>query len=602
MRDSGQSHANRNGVSAALRSPVLGSGYEAGEAAAVETRRVGSRYPRAVEGGLRTELRPMLVGDIVGQFFVPGYQRGYRWGSDEVTRLLDDIRESSGRKYFLQPVVAKRRDDGKWELVDGQQRLTTLLLILRYIHEHLPTVHPKYSLEYETRPGSADYLDCPAAEQSQDNIDFFHIFGAFSRIREWFESHDDVTLEAINFYKYLSESVYIIWYEAPADVESTTLFTRLNVGRIPLTDAELVKALLLTRASELKREREIAAQWDTIERDLRVPELWAFVTGKPSQEATHITLLLDTLAGWPKGRQRPLFHTFETLRPMIESAAQDTWNKVVALHSLIMGWYDNRDLFHKIGYLIARGRTFDELVALSQDCTKRKFEARLDTWIRADLSLKASDLAELRYGNTKTAAILLLMNVETVRSMTLSAERFSFKEHAAQRWSIEHIHAQNAEQLNRAAQWVEWLRLHRDALAGLPAITTADRADLTERINTAIGDISAEAFAPLEEELTTLFSLAGESEDVDAIANLALLASDDNSALSNSAFEVKRRSVLDRDRLGSYIPVCTRNVFLKYYTDAEGQQIHYWGQHDRDGYHAAMRQHVGPYLLDEDAT
>jgi hypothetical protein len=194
------------------------------------------------------------------------------------------------------------------------------------------------------------------------------------------------------------------------------------------------------------------------------------------------------------------------------------------------------------------------------------------------------------------------MNVETVRSVTLSAERFSFKEHAARRWSIEHIHAQNAEQLNRAAQWAEWLRLHRDALAGLPAISQADRADLTERINTAIGDISAEAFAPLEEELTTLFSLAGEGEDVDAIANLALLASGDNSALSNSVFEVKRRSVLDRDRLGSYIPVCTRNVFLKYYTDAEGQQIHYWGQHDRDGYLAAMRQHVGPYLLDEDAT
>jgi hypothetical protein len=567
-----------------------------------DTRRVGCRYPRAVEGGLRTELRPMLVGDIVGQFFVPGYQRGYRWGRDEVIRLLDDIRESSGRKYFLQPVVAKRRDDGKWELVDGQQRLTTLLLILRYIHEHLPTVRPRYSLEYETRPGSADYLDHPAAERSQDNIDFFHIFGAFSRIREWFESHDNVTLEAINFYKYLSESVYIIWYEAPADVESTTLFTRLNVGRIPLTDAELIKALLLTRASELKREREIAAQWDTIERDLRVPELWAFVTGKSGQEATHITLLLDTLAVWPKGRQRPQFHTFETLRPMIESAAQDTWNEVVALYSLIMGWFDTRDLFHKIGYLIARGRTFDELVALSQNCTKREFEARLNTWIRADLSLKDSDLAELRYGNTKTAAVLLLMNVETVRSMTLSAERFSFKEYAAQVWSIEHIHAQNAEQLNRAAQWVDWLRLHRDALTGLPAISEAARADLAERINIAIGDISAEAFAPLEQELTTLFSLAGESGDVDAIANLALLANGDNSALSNSVFEVKRRSVLARDRLGSYIPVCTRNVFLKYYTDAEGQQIHFWGQHDRDGYLAAIRQYVGPYLLEEDAT
>lgn len=547
----------------------------------------------------RTDLRPVLVGDIVGEFYVPGYQRGYRWGRDEVTRLLDDISGSEGRRYFLQPVVVKRRDDGKWELVDGQQRLTTLLLVLRYIHQHLPTVNPKYSLEYETRAGSAGYLERPAEEQSQDNIDFFHIFGAFSCIREWFEGRDNVTLEAINFYKYLSESVYVIWYEAPADVESTTLFTRLNVGRIPLTDAELVKALLLTRASSLRREREIAAQWDMIERDLRVPELWAFVTGRPSQEATHITLLLDALALWPKGKQRPLFHTFETLRPMIVGAAQDTWNKVVALHSLVMGWYDNRDLFHKIGYLIARGRTFHELVALSQDRTKREFEARLDAWIRADLSLKGSDLAELRYRGGKTAAVLLLMNVETVRSMKLSSERFSFREHAAQQWSIEHIHAQNAEELNRAAQWTEWLRLHRDALAGLPDLSQEDRADLTTRIDAAIGDISAETFEPLERELAALFTVAGDSADVDAIANLALLASEDNSALSNSVFEVKRRSVLERDRLGSYIPVCTRNVFLKYYTDAEGQQIHYWGQHDRDGYLAAMRHHVGPYLLAE---
>lgn len=549
-----------------------------------------------------SDLRPVLVGDIAGKFLVPAYQRGYRWGRDEVTRLLDDITASDGRKYFLQPVVVKRRDEARWELVDGQQRLTTLLLILRYIHQHLPTVSPNYSLEYETRPGSAGYLQSPAAEQSKDNIDFFHIFGAFACIREWFEGRDNVALSAINFYKFLSESVYVIWYEAPADVDSTTLFTRLNVGRIPLTDAELVKALLLTRASGLRREREIAAQWDTIERDLRIPELWAFVTGRSSQEATHITLLLDTLAVWPKGRQRPLFHTFETLRPMIEVAVQDTWNKVVALHSLVMGWYDNRDLFHKIGYLTARGRTFLELAALSQDCTKREFEARLDAWIRTDLSLKVSDLSELRYGGKTTEAVLLLMNVETVRSMKLSSERFSFREHAGQSWSIEHIHAQNAEQLNRAAQWTEWLRLHRDALAGLPGLSKEDRVELAARIDAAIADISADTFTPLERELATLFTAAGDSGDVDAISNLALLASEDNSALSNSVFEVKRRSVLERDRLGSYIPICTRNVFLKYYTDAEGQQIHYWGQHDRDGYLEAMRRHVGPYLLADQAV
>ncbi len=117
-------------------------------------------------------------------------------------------------------------------------------------------------------------------------------------------------------------------------------------------------------------------------------------------------------------------------------------------------------------------------------------------------------------------------------------------------------------------------------------------------------DISEEAFRPLERELTELFTKAGDSDndEVDSIANLALLGGGDNSALSNSVFEVKRREILRLDREGSYIPVSTRNVFLKYYTGAEGQQMHFWGQHDREGYIAALKDVLDPYLLEEDVS
>lgn len=256
-----------------MRQP--GPGPHTGNRGCAPTRTVSWRGGEKIS----TNLRPKLVGDIAGEFFVPSYQRGYRWGRDEVGRLLNDIRDSAGNKYFLQPVVVKRRDDRKWELVDGQQRLTTLSLVLRYIRRHLPAAAMNYSLEYETRASSAQYLQDPTREDSESNIDFFHIFRAFECIRDWFEGQGNPTLTAINFYKYLSESVYVIWYEAPPEVESTTLFTRLNIGRIPLTDAELVKALVLTRSYRADRDREIAAQWDSIERDLRTPEVWAFVTG-----------------------------------------------------------------------------------------------------------------------------------------------------------------------------------------------------------------------------------------------------------------------------------------------------------------------------------
>lgn len=74
-------------------------------------------------------LEPRAVGDVTGAFFVPGYQRRYRWGPDEVDRLLADIWESNGEPYYLQPVVVEQMADGRWELIDGQQRFTTLYLI-----------------------------------------------------------------------------------------------------------------------------------------------------------------------------------------------------------------------------------------------------------------------------------------------------------------------------------------------------------------------------------------------------------------------------------------------------------------------------------------
>lgn len=82
------------------------------------------------------------IGEISGEFFVPAYQRGYRWTVDDVTRLLDDIEQSlnqhKDKPYTLQPIVVRRRSSGElmnpdtnqhWELIDGQQRLTTIYLI-----------------------------------------------------------------------------------------------------------------------------------------------------------------------------------------------------------------------------------------------------------------------------------------------------------------------------------------------------------------------------------------------------------------------------------------------------------------------------------------
>ena len=103
-----------------------------------------------------------------------------------------------------------------------------------------------------------------------------------------------------------------------------------------------------------------------------------------------------------------------------------------------------------------------------------------------------------------------------------------------------------------------------------PTSTRSDRASILGRIDEVLStEVTQQSFSALEKELTAVFSPADEPDngDVDSIANLALLDHRDNAALSNSVFEVKRRDIIRRDKAGSYIPACTRNVFLKYYTE-----------------------------------
>lgn len=564
----------------------------------------------------------MLVGDIDGGFFVPAYQRGYRWGVDEVRCLLEDVSQSGEKDYYLQPVVVKRQGQ-EWELIDGQQRLTTLFLILQYLkNAGLKATGAAYSMRYATREGSAAYLLNPEPDPDyiKSNIDYFHINQAYTTIAAWFdEKGSRKEYAAGKFYTALFERVYVFWYEAPDDVDGTALFTRLNIGRIPLTDAELVKALLLSRSGggqeQSDRRHAISAEWDSIERGLRIPEVWAFVTARAHEGPTHIDLLLDAVADRElrKSRQavpstvhRPPFLTFETLRPRIEASAesaQAVWAEVADLFNLVQGWYDDLGLFHKIGYLVATGHSFAAIVDASEGLAKTGFETMLKGKIRDRLSLASEDLTELSYdtrsGYTRISDALLLMNVETVSAMTGSSERYSFRAHAAGAWSLEHIHAQSAERLTKADQWSSWLIYHRDALRGLPGMDEAIRVQLTAEIDAALDDISAGKFQALETKLAPIFAPDDNATDeaTHSIWNLALLGVRDNSALNNSAFEVKRRMILRLDKCGSYIPVCTRNVFLKYYSESANVQLHCWSQRDREAYLREIKAVLSPYLL-----
>jgi hypothetical protein len=570
-----------------------------------------------------TPLTHKTIGAIRGEFYVPGYQRGYRWTPDDVNHLLTDIAESKGEGYSLQPVVVKlhqpgrTESDAQWELIDGQQRLTTLYLILRYMRDELKQgIGAPYSLRYETRDGSREYLDTLDESQYLRNIDYFHMYTAYQAIDAWFAQHGDLHQRnhvAATLHGYLFNSVRVIWYEAPPHMEAIPLFTRLNVGRIPLTDAELVKAALLSgvRIESPERAHEIAAQWDGIERDLHHPDIWAFVAGLGNDAGnerypTRISLLLDALADGvkPSAGRRPRYHTFDSLLPLIEHNLSAFWADVVALHAQVLGWYELPKIYNKIGFLVATGQSFGKLALEARDRKKSQFEQFLLDRMRTHIDIGADALDELSYeengGRRALMSLLLLMNVETSSRANL---RFPFARHIGQSWSLEHIHAQNADQLNKAEQWKTWLETHQQALRAMATPQNADAiAKLDAAMTAAIGEIdrgkagsfSGAKFIALSK---SVLELLGQDMETDhTIRNLALLSSSDNSRLSNSVFEVKRQMILELDRKGEYVPCCTRNVFLKYYADADAQQPHFWSERDKRSYTHEIRTILQPYL------
>jgi hypothetical protein len=570
------------------------------------------------------------IGDIRGDFFVPAYQRGYRWDSNDVGRLLDDIWASKGTDYSLQPIVVKldtqgeTESDNVWELIDGQQRLTTLYLILNYMEKETKCgLGAPYSLRYETRLSSEDYLITLEETKHKENIDFFHLYQAYCCIDEWFKQHGDKfarnkvankTLDCLNNF------VRVIWYEAPDGTDSTALFTRLNVGRIPLTDAELIKAALLSKvhSDSTDRAHEIAAQWDNIERDLHHKDIWAFVGGLNASKGvekypTRISLLLDTLAdeqNKPAGK-RPRYHTFDTLRGEIESNYLEFWKKVVTLHAQILGWVEQPKFYNKIGFLITSGKSFGEFaikVGEKNSKTKNKmkkseFDKFLDDKIREHINIKDADLEELSYekhtDKEKLLKILLLMNVETTSQ---SGQRFSFSRHIEQEWSLEHIHAQNAEGLTKEDQWKTWLSTHKMALDAVASDSNQQEIKgVQSDIDATLLEIDAGQAGSFREKFNTLsqrvLKLLNKDTTPDhSIRNMALLSRNDNSRLSNSVFEVKRQMILELDRKGSYVPVCTRNVFLKYYAEADALHPHFWSDKDKESYIKEIREKLSPYF------
>lgn len=558
------------------------------------------------------------IGQIKGNFFVPDYQRGYRWTCSQVEALLNDIWDSSERKeetYCLQPIVIKKlNEDNKYELIDGQQRFTTILILLNYIKRRNLPIDILFELEYQTRGKTKDFLNNINEKQANDNIDFFHIFEADKSIDNWLNNKfngdfNQITYSLFKLIEFLLNHVKVIWYEVGEEEDSIALFTRLNIGKIGLTNAELVRALLLKRISnehdEDKKQVEMSIQWDNIEKELRGEnnELWSFITKKlPESYPTRIEILFEMMSGIKDSERRDYdtFYWFE--KEIKEKGVDKVWLNIQHDFLQIKEWYIDNEFYHKIGYLISSGdKTINEIFELAKGKRKSEFRSELDVFIAESINFKMEEdetYRDLSYENDKwkISRILLLFNIQSIIQEG-AYQRFPFSKYNSSEWSLEHIHAQQSQGLNNNKLQVEWIEMHINSIKSVSHEEA--NQDLIKEMEFIVqnGDVeNRNVFDRIFNDVCNALSEDGDNDYIHTLSNMALLTRNDNAALNNSTFDVKRNMIVEMDQRGAFIPYCTKMVFLKYYTPSNENQVHFWGKNDRDAYIEAMSNVLHPYL------
>ena len=573
------------------------------------------------------------VRDIIDKkinFNMPAYQRGYRWDKINVTDLLDDLLEfmqdgSSGKFYCLQPLVVRKTDKNQYNIIDGQQRLTTIFIILKYLENLLKeenSIDEIYTLSYETRKDSKDFLQnivSKTQDESYQNMDYFCMYQAYKAVENWFgekiKEKKTTKRKMLEIFTNSEDEKHIefIWYEIADSEEEVKIFARLNSGKIPLTNAELIKALFLNvrnftkecSANEIiTKQIEISKEWDEIEYALQDDEFFKFLT--KNDYPTRIELLFEILS---KVKNTEL-DRYAIYRDFAKKAKEkggllhlanrkkgkedDLWGDIKKIFLTFKFWFKDSEYYHLVGFLVASGLSnimtlYNEfesgawLKTESETKTKSGFKDSLKEKIKID----TANIGELNYIDNRKELenILLLFNIATIINSKGSYTRFSFNEYNGKKWSLEHIHAQNDKGLKDKKAQDAWLENSKKYI---------DESDLKEKIANFINGNENSRFDELQMEILNEF---GDKEllNMHGIGNLALLTAENNSSLSNGLFVDKRAKIIEMDKNGEFIPICTKNVFLKYYSK-ELSNVYFWSKDDQEDYKGSIIETLEIFL------
>ena len=521
-------------------------------------------------------------------------------------------------------------NENKWEIIDGQQRLTTIFLILKYLGKEY------YSLSYKIRQNTEDFFnneindiiknlkdnkykkelelfnDMKNKNNNYDKQDIYYICRALFTIYNWFnKNYKDKPIE--EFIEKL-ESVYFYKHEIKTNIKGETIFSNLNSGRVPLTDIELIKADFIINISKIEtkgnkneilineKRSNIGRLWDEMESWLAQDEVWYWIAPK-NNSVNKLSLLFGLCSELKEGKniyEKYYNYVYDKNLKCDYSKIKTIWEILKNYYYTIKDWYLDNDLYHLIGIIVSFGININKFIENNSNIkNKNELKNELKNEIirhlkltNKDNKLKFGDIdyLELDYNNDKVNKIFTLLNcLEGYNNKDNRFNehfRYRFDIHNKYKWSIEHIIPRNPKKDTILDYFNDIIKiLYNEQNEELEKIKGEIKEKLNEpkykEFNGSIEKLKLSNNDKLKEEFIEDFN---NIININNIGNLALLGIDTNSSLKNKIFKEKRNILLKFiSNEGKFIPPLTLKVFSKTFDGANGEEM-YWTHEDFNKY------------------
>jgi len=574
----------------------------------------------------------VLETNNVSKYYIAPYQRGYKWSSesryDQVPQMLIDIYEAYKRKtpeYYLQYITLMKRninDALVFEIIDGQQRLTTLSILFYCISykgygENIALDKMAYS-RYESKNIFSDVmndiqsvLDGVRQVKHTDTQDKYYMETSALCIISFLETLNNNN-ELQNYLEYFEQNVMLIVNIESEFVKPENVFSNLNDNKVALTNAELIKGLLLTigvdyknHNNQRKHYKEILDQraimgrmWDEIFAWIEQPKVCRYFFGDETKGMEHLLSLIKLSS--PKIKDECLstfLNNIETVKFKSNFLLFDCFNEAIStntdarniitelkhIYRTLHDIYNNMDdtlLYNMLGYVFFSKKPMsieERKSILKQLLLKSKLEkinflkSQIRYRIPSMRDLKNTALKndsepyqELKYTSTNDKLTNLLLSFSVFPEDNNQVYRFNFYQYDTQNWSFEHIFPQHPKNKVKIAPEAKEI-VKKIAEKFYSELTNKESEEQKENKRSDLKEILCKIengdYILINDEVFDFLYKA--TFDVDSVGNMALLSGGANSALSNNPFVAKRPILSRKIKEGYFVPRHTTDVFNK---------------------------------------